>query len=266
MTAAVRLINAWAFDVRGLNTIVWEAIEGNVGSLRVAWRTGFTFEGPTRGRLPQRGRTRDGWRGTLLAADTRAPVSRWLEPVVLEGERVRLRPLRRDDGRRYVETNNDPESLLWLGTIPFPRDAASFQRHFGRRLVGSATGSSVEWVVADLRDDRYLGTVNFFGLHSLDYLSAEVGYRTHPDARSRGVLTAGLRLALGHAFTPVDAGGLGLERVSLGAGDGNLGSHRVARSLGFTETGRDRQCYDLYDGRVVDLVRFDLLRSESPSP
>jgi hypothetical protein len=32
--------------------------------------------------------------------------------------------------------------------------------------------------------------------------------------------------------------------------------------LGFTETGVDRHCYDLNDGRVVDLVRFDLLRSE----
>jgi RimJ/RimL family protein N-acetyltransferase len=32
--------------------------------------------------------------------------------------------------------------------------------------------------------------------------------------------------------------------------------------LGFTETGRDRQNYDLSDGSVVDLVRFDLLRPE----
>lgn len=262
MTAAVRLIVSWALDVQGLSTIVWEAIEGNTGSLRVAWKSGFTFEGPTRGRLPHQGQLVDGWRGTLLATDSRSPTSRWLEPVVLEDDRVRLRAIRRDDEQRYLETNNDPESLRWLGTIPFPRDAASFRRHFARRLVGNATGASIEWVVADLTDDRYVATVNLFGLHSLDYLSAEVGYRTHPDARGRGVLRAGLRLALGHAFTSVDAGGLGLQRVSLGAGDGNLGSQRLARSLGFTETGRDRQCYDLSDGSVVDLVRFDLLRPE----
>lgn len=264
MTAAVRLITAWVFDVQGLNTIIWEAIVGNVGSLRVAWRTGFTFEGPTRGTLPQRGQVRDGWRGTLLASDSRTPVSRWLDPVVFQDDRVRLREIRRDDEQPYLETNNDPESLLWLGTIPFPRDAAGFQRHFDRRLVGNATGSSVEWVIADLQEDSYLGTVNFFGLHSLDYLSAEVGYRTHPDARGRGVLKAGLRLALGHAFKPAETGGLGLQRVSLGTGDGNLGSQAVARSLGFTETGRDRRCYDRPDGSVVDLIRFDLLRSEFP--
>jgi RimJ/RimL family protein N-acetyltransferase len=177
--------------------------------------------------MPHRGQLVDGWRGTLLATDNRSPVSRWLKAVVLEDDRVRLRALREDDEQRYLETNNDPESLRWLGTIPFPRDAASFRRQFARCVVGHATGSSVEWVVADLTDDRYVGTVAFFGFHSLDHLSAEVGYRTHPDARGRGLLTVGLRLALGHAFTPVDAGGLGLQRVSLGAGYGNLGSDRT---------------------------------------
>ena len=158
MTAAVRLITSWAFEVQGLSTIVWESIEGNAGSLRVAWKTGFTFEGPTRARLPHRGQLVDGWCGTLLATDGRSPVTRWLEPVVLEDDRVRLREIRVGDEQRYLETNNDPESLVWLGTIPFPRDAESFRRHFARRLVGNATGASIEWVVADLTDDRYLAT------------------------------------------------------------------------------------------------------------
>jgi RimJ/RimL family protein N-acetyltransferase len=50
--------------------------------------------------------------------------------------------------------------------------------------------------------------------------------------------------------------------VSLDAADGNLGSQAVARTSGFTETGRDRSCYLVSDGRVVDLVRFDLLADE----
>ncbi len=143
-----------------------------------------------------------------------------------------------------------------------PRDSETFRAHYPQHTVGNSLGASVEWVIADPDTHAYLGTISVFGLHSLDYLSAEVGYRTHPDARGRGVLTEGLRLVIGHAFTPVDKGGLGLERISLGAGDGNVASQGVARSLGFTETGRDRQCYDLDDGSVVDLIRFDLLKSE----
>jgi RimJ/RimL family protein N-acetyltransferase len=95
-----------------------------------------------------------------------------------------------------------------------------------------------------------------------DYKSAEVGYRTHPDARGRGVLSSALRRIVTHAFAPEDDGGLGLERISLGAGAGNVASQRVAKACGFTETGRDRRSYDLDDGTVVDLVRFDLLRSD----
>jgi hypothetical protein len=37
----------------------------------------------------------------------------------------------------------------------------------------------------------------------------------------------------------------------------------VAASCGFLETGRDRRCYELADGSAVDLVRFDLLKSDA---
>ncbi len=262
MTTAVRLITDWAFKDQGLKAISWEAYEGNAASLKVAWKNGFTFEGTTRARLSRRGEPMNAWRASLLATDSREPKTRWLDPVVLEDDKVRLRPVRIDDEQGFLETSNDAESMVWLATIPFARDPAAFRRHLASRAVGCATGAAVEWTIADLSDDRYLGTLNLFGLTGLDYNSAEVGYRTHPDARGRGYLKAGLVLALRHAFTPQDDGGLGLGRVSLGAGDGNLASLGVARSLGFTETGRDRQNYDLEDGRIVDLIRFDLLAPE----
>ena len=75
-------------------------------------------------------------------------------------------------------------------------------------------------------------------------------------------MRAAMRLVLDQAFRPEGEGGYGLGRVSLDAGDGNLGSQAVARSSGFTETGRDRQVYLLPDGSLRDLVRFDLLADE----
>ncbi|MFY9916142.1 MAG: GNAT family N-acetyltransferase [Nocardioidaceae bacterium] len=263
-TAAVRLICDWAFEEQGVRTILWQAYEGNVASRRIAWKTGFTFEGASRGTVPQRGELRDGWRATLLATDSRQPKTRWVDPVILENDLVRLRPLRAEDEQRYLATNGDPETLVWLGGINFPRDAEHFHRHLARGPVGNSLGASVEWAMADPVRDHYVGTINLFGMTGLDYLSAEVGYRTHPDSRGRGLLRAAMMLAAEHAFTPEADGGLGLERISLNAGVGNHGSLGVARSCGFAETGLDRQCYDLIDGRVVDLVRFDLLRSEFP--
>jgi len=261
-TAAVRLICDWAFENRGIKTIVWQTPEGNVAARRVAWKAGFTFEASTRATFPQRGDLRDAWRATLLDGDSREPKTTWLEQVTLANDVVRLRALRADDEQRYLETSTDTESMVWLGTINFPRDAARFHGHLARSSLGNSLGQSIEWAMADVDRDYYVGTINLFGLGGLDYLSAEVGYRTHPDSRGRGLLKSAMLLVAEHAFTPKDDGGLGLERISLNAGVGNHGSLGVARSCGFTETGLDRRCYDLDDGRVVDLVRFDLLRSE----
>lgn len=261
MTAAVRLIVDWAFHAERMRTISWQCNAGNYASWRVAWKNGFTFEGSARASLPQRDDALDGWRASLLSTDSREPKTRWLEPVTLTGERVVLRELQESDEQRYLETTNDPESLRWLATVPLARTAEAFQHRLVNRLVPSSLGHSVGWTIADPDTDTYLGSVDLFGLNGLDFKSAEGGYRTHPDARGRGVLKEGLRLAIGHAFR-AGPRGLGLQRIHLGCGDGNLASQGIARSLGFTETGRDRRCYDLYDGSIVDLIRFDLLKSE----
>lgn len=261
MTRAVALICDWAFEEQGLRRIEWQCNAGNLASWRVVWRNGFTFEGSARSLLPQRGELLDGWRGALLAVDSREPKTRWLAPVQLTGERVVLRGVVADDERRFLESLNDPTSLRWLGTIPgLPRDEASFAARLRDRGLAASLGQHLGWTVADRYDDNYLGSIDMFGFSSIDHRSAEVGYRMHPDARGKGLLAEGLRLVVRHAFASDGEGGLDLQRLSLGAGDGNDASQAVARAVGFVETGRDRRCYLLDDGSVVDLVRFDLLR------
>lgn len=262
MSAAVKLIVDWGFARMGLHTVTWAANAGNYPSWRVAWRNGFTFEGTSRGTLPQRGAALDAWHGTLLAVDSRDPKTRWLSPPRLTGDRVVLRDVAKADEQRYVEATTDRESLRWLGAIPLPRAPEEFRLMYRDRLLSASLGTALRWSIADAEDDGYLGSLSLFGLGGLDYKSGEVGYHVHPDARGRGVMTTALRLAVGHAFAAESDGGLGLQRVSLGAAATNPASQAVARACGFTETGRDRRCYDLPDGSVVDLIRFDLLDTE----
>lgn len=262
MATAVRLLLDWAFESQKLHTVTWACNAGNYASWRVAWRNGFTFERASRASLPQRGEALDGWHGSLLSSDARDPKSRWLTPRRLEGAGVVVRDVADSDATRYVEATTDSETMTWLGEIPMPRTADDFQLMHRDRLLAASLGSGVRWSIADPHDDRYLGTVTVFGLDGLDFRSAEVGYHLHPDARGRGVMTSALRLVLAHAFTAQDEGGLGLQRVSLGAAATNPASANVARACGFTQTGLDRRCYNLPDGSVVDLVRFDLLREE----
>lgn len=262
MTVAVRVLADWAFQERQVKRLNWSCIAGNLASWRVVWRNGFHFEATLHSAQPQRGELLDRWTGSLLSSQPREPQTRWLPQPVLFGDRVVLRPLDARDERRYLETVLDAETHRWLHEIPFPRDPDTFEMRVRDRGLWASLGQFVEYAVADAVTDDYVGSVAIFGFGGLDYESAEIGYRTHPDARGRGFMTTSIRLLLGLAFAADADGGYGLHRVNLGAGDGNTASQAVARACGFTETGRDRSCYRLADDTVVDLVRFDLLADE----
>jgi [ribosomal protein S5]-alanine N-acetyltransferase len=263
LVAAARGIVRDAFEAGRMRQLTWRAPVGDTVARRTAWALGLTFEGVNRsGWVMDDGTLVDAWTGTLLPDDTLEPTTRWLEPIDIVGDRVALRGVAPKDEQRYLETNNDAESMQWLATVPMARDVQAFRQRLLNITASPSLGTAVEWTITDRETDVLVGNVSLFGLGGLDYKSAEVGYRTHPDSRGRGFLTEALRLVIAHAFTSEDAGGLGLERIHLGAGDGNAPSQGVARSLGFTETGRDRRCYELADGSIVDLIRFDLLVSE----
>lgn len=264
-TRAVRLALDWLFDGSGLDiaTVTWTAPAGDTAAWRVAWANGFTFEGTSRRSIARSdGTATDAWHATLLRTDARDPKTRWLPMPVLDAGAVILRPVAMTDQDRFLETIDDEQTRLWLHAVNQPHSVAEFADFVTGQFLGPSLGRSLSWSVADPATDRYLASITLFDLTGLDYKSGEVGYRTHPDARGRGVLTTALRTVLTHAFAPADEGGVGLERVGLLAGEGNEASQGVARACGFTRTGVDRSCYDLSDGRVVDLARFDLLRSE----
>ena len=71
MTAAVRLVCDYAFEVAGLQVIRWRAVVGNWASRRVAANVGFVFDGSVRRLLAHRGELLDGWIATLTREDPR---------------------------------------------------------------------------------------------------------------------------------------------------------------------------------------------------
>lgn len=189
----------------------------------------------------------------------------------LEGRRVRLRPVTAGDLPRVVEGCRDATTRHWLADLPQPYTLESAARYLTQSREQAAHGAALFLAVGDVEDDRLLGVVSLMGLRASPG-QAEVGYWTHPDERGRGVTTEAVRLLVRHAFAPGDAGGLGLRRLLLRVADGNEASRRVARSAGFTLTGRQRSAERLGDGRYVDLLDHDLLvdewdaRADDPAP
>ena len=72
-TEATRLVVDWALDAEGLGLVraQWLGYVGNWGSLAVARRLGFRYEGLLRRFADQRGVRRDAWVASLLPGDAR---------------------------------------------------------------------------------------------------------------------------------------------------------------------------------------------------
>lgn len=262
MTRAVRLAAAWAFEQGDVAAVHWRSDVGNLASRRVAWACGFTFHGTVPRLLAERGKVVDAWIGSLLPGQEMTPRTRWLQPAVLRGERVILRPFRDADAPRVVEACSDPRSRRWLPCLPSPYTEADARTYLLGQEVSQSVEASVTWCVADPETDELLANVAVMDLGGPDRLAGEVGYWAHPDARGRGVMSEAVQLVAGHAFTSTEEGGLGLCRLTLGTADGNTASQHVARQAGFVEVGRHRSAQPLEDGTRVDAVWFDLLATD----
>lgn len=264
MARAVRLVAAHAFKIgpwgRPLNRLHWAAVVGNWGSRRVAWATGFTFHGTLPGSHPNTvvpgGPALDTWQASLASTDPMAPGHPWFEPVELEGNGIRLREWRPGDVDA-IEARHDPEHWMpgrsVLGTEMFPE-------WLERRHELMAQGQAIDWCIADPSTDRALGGVTVFsrgGPMTGDV--AELGYQLFPSARGRGVAKEASRLAIRHALTPAEEGGLGLRRLVAETAADNAASNRVLEASGFAVWGREHLVDLLPDGSYGDGLHWELL-------
>lgn len=258
MSRAVRLAVNHVLTEEGVEVVHWRARVGNEASLRVAHRCGFTIHGMTPGLLVERGEVHDAWTASYRFGDTPLPSTPWAESVVLESDRVRLRPFRDGDAARVVEACSDPETRLWLNGLPSPYTAATARAYLHDCIWRAAAGLKATWAVADSATDELVGNIAVMDLGGLNPTTAEIGYWTHPAHRGRGLTTEAVRLVADHAL---DEHGLGLRRLSLLAAARNRASQRVAEKNGFQRVGLEREAELLGDGTVDDLVCFDRLRS-----
>ncbi|MFT4188053.1 MAG: GNAT family N-acetyltransferase [Aeromicrobium sp.] len=253
---AVRLLVDWAFTEGGAEAVRWKAVVGNTASLRVAHACGFQLVAAVPSLLDHPAGVFDGWTAVLRFGEPPYPRTPWLEPVGLVGGGVRLRELRVSDAPRMAEACADPETRHWFANLPPAPTPAVAESMVHESVWLAARGEQLSWAVADEADDRLLGYLSVADLAHSRHTSGELAYWTHPDARGRGVMSAAVALAVGHAFDP---DGLGLRRLSAAAAPGNAASLRIIERAGFTPTGRVTGVEPLGDGTWSDLLEFELL-------
>ncbi|MDO5499757.1 MAG: GNAT family N-acetyltransferase, partial [Propionibacteriaceae bacterium] len=265
-TRAGRLVLDWAFEIAGLQAVIWQAAVGNWASRHVAAALGFRHEGVRRAALAQDGALLDAWTATLLPHDPRVSVAPPRQPV-LRNDTVTLRPFVEDDLARIVVACADPLTQHWLTALPRGYGLGDAAMFLEWSKEGAAAFTHWNWCVTAPGSDDCLGAVS---LSRLDHGSGsgELGYWAHPDARGRGVMGAAARLAADFALGELAGPGLPGDRlhrtVTIRVAPGNTASQAVARAAGAEPVGRLPEAERLGDGTWSDLLLFARVRGRTP--
>ncbi|MGZ0148502.1 GNAT family N-acetyltransferase [Kribbella sp. WER1] len=265
MTRALRLVVRYAFDVLEWKRVIWRAYVGNYASRKVAWKVGFRGLVTIPGGGRSRGVRKDEWVATVGRDDELEPKDNWWTVPVVEGDGVRLRPLRESDAQRVMEACGDERTQYWLSGMPAQYTLEDAKGFIASRPDASASGEGVAWAIADPETDELLGNVSVFGMRSrMDGTRGEIGYWMHPDARGRKVMSTAVQLVIAHAFRPIADGGLGRRRLLVKCAGPNTASAHVAEANGFTKVGDERAADPRRDGTYDSMLTYDLLASDVP--
>ncbi len=172
------------------------------------------------------------------------------EGVLLETERLLLRPFEADDADDVLAASRDPELLRWMPWAPAQTRHTAMEWCTTHAHVDPARGVNFAIVAGD----RLVGSI---GLGRADWADGrvEVGYWIGPWARRKGYAVEATRAAAAYAFEK------GMHRVELLAAVANLASQGVAVKAGFTREAVLREAMLIPTGRT-DAVLFSLLESE----
>ena len=169
-----------------------------------------------------------------------------LQPIILQGQHVRLEPLRSDHAAALSEAVQDGELWrLWYTAIPTPAAMAS---EVQRRLDLQASGSMLPFAVIHLADERMAGMTTYMHIDSANR-RLEIGSTWYRKSLQRTALnTECKRMLLGHAFEHLDciavefrthwhntASRRGIERLGAKL-DGVLRSHQIAANGSLRDT------------------------------
>ena len=180
------------------------------------------------------------------------------EPVVLEGNHVRLEPLdeRHEDGMCRAISDGE----LWkifVTIVPHPDDIGQF---LANAKSAHERGDGLAFATIDKRsNDQVAGSTRFLNAN-LPNKRVEIGFTFLGKSWQRSPInTEAKLLMLTHAFET-----LGLNRVAFMTDYLNTASRQAILRLGAKEEGILRNHTVMSDGRIRDTVVFSILKNEWP--
>lgn len=171
---------------------------------------------------------------------------------VINGEKISLRPITREDTGRIVAWRNKPSVYRhFIFRQPFTR-----QLHENWLTTKVDTGKVIQYVIVDKENGHSVGSVYFRDLDP-ENESAEYGiFIGEEEYLGRGFGTESARL-----FTRFGLDVLKLHRISLRVLAGNDIARRSYEKAGFITEGQFRHMVKL-DGKYQDVIFMAMLNEE----
>lgn len=178
-----------------------------------------------------------------------------VEPVVLEGETIRLEPMSQEHAQGLYNRGRNAQDWAYL-----PRDCFIDQADC-RQWIDEALElpASLPFTLLEKAKGKVVGSTRFLNIRP-EHRSLEIGWTwLGQDWQRSAVNTEAKRLLLGHAFER-----LGCIRVEFKTDARNLRSQRALERIGATREGVLRQHMIVQGGHFRDSVYFSVIDRDWP--
>jgi RimJ/RimL family protein N-acetyltransferase len=181
-----------------------------------------------------------------------------IEPVILEGVRARLEPLREDHLDGLSAIGLDPE--LWRWTVATNRTPDDLRRYVNVALELARRGEALPFAIIEGSTGRIAGSTRFGNLDAANR-RVEIGWTwLGREFQRTGLNTEVKYLMLRHAFETMEC-----IRVELKTDVLNRQSRAAIERIGGREEGILRSHMITENGRIRDTVYYSILAHEWPT-
>ncbi|MGH2378408.1 MAG: GNAT family N-acetyltransferase [Candidatus Limnocylindria bacterium] len=254
---ALRTLLRHLFDDLDLQRVALHVIATNDRAIASYKACGFEVEG-----IERRSRRSDagGWHDMVAMAALRGRERPAFDPrpVVLEGPRLRLEPLRMEHAAELYEAVRDPDIWTWLSWKP-PANVEEIAAYIRRALDHQVVGEHLPWLTRLRADGKAVGTTRFAHIDRLNR-SVEIGYSMlSSEARGTGLNAEAKYLQLRHAFEDLRA-----IRVWLNTDGRNKRSQRAMEKIGAVAEAGHRRDRIMPDGFIRTSVFYSFVDADWP--
>jgi RimJ/RimL family protein N-acetyltransferase len=179
--------------------------------------------------------------------------------IILENERVLLRPLLQEDAV-YLSAYVNEEPSLWKYALTPITKAQEFDQYISSAVESRRLKTAYPFIVFDKLQNKYVGSTRFYDIQ-LGHSSTQFGYTWYSEKTWGTGLNEHCKfLLLQFAFETI-----GFERVEFRADNRNKRSIAAMQKIGCTVEGILRNHLPTSDGTRRDSIILSMLKNEWPT-